>query len=208
MVNKFPFSEKLKSSLRQIKSGLLLFALLTLLTGVIYPLLITGIANILFPRQSQGSLVTKDFKIVGSTLIGQDFNSPQYFWGRPSSTSGKPYNAFDPVSMSGSSGSNLGPLSQKLVDDVQSRVDSLHLLDETDLSLIPVDLVTSSASGLDPHISPEAAHYQAARVAQARRMDLNDVYTLIDQYTEQRQFGVLGEPRVNVLLLNMALDIK
>ncbi len=192
--------------LRQIKPALLLFVLLTLLTGVFYPLLVTGIAHVLFPEQSHGSLIRIQGEAVGSVLIGQNFTSAGYFWGRPSATSGEPYTALDPINRYGSSGSNLGPLSQTLIKDVQARVNTYREVDDTNSLLIPVDLVTSSASGLDPHISPEAAYYQVARVAKARGLEENNVRALVAEYTEDRQFGILGEPRVNVLLLNLALD--
>jgi potassium-transporting ATPase KdpC subunit len=192
--------------IRQLKPALILFALLTLLSGVLYPMFITGIAQVIFPGQANGSLIEKNGDILGSELIGQNFTSPEYFWGRPSATSGSPYNAFDPVTLTGSSGSNLGPLSQTLVDTVQQRVDTLHAADPGNTLPIPVDLITASASGLDPHISIAAASYQVSRVARMRNMSEADVQALVDQYTEGRLFGFLGEPRVNVLLLNLALD--
>ena len=192
--------------IRQVKPALLLFALLTLLTGVLYPLVVTGIAQLAFPVQANGSLIERKGSPLGSQLIGQDFSDPRYFWGRPSATTGSPYNAFDPVTLTGSSGSNLGPLSQALVDIVQQRVRNLQAIDPGNTSPIPIDLVTTSASGLDPHISVAAAYYQVPRVARLRSMDEAEVFALVDQYTEGRTFGLLGEPRVNVLLLNLALN--
>ena len=192
--------------IRQLKSALLLFALLTLLTGVLYPLAVTGIAQAAFPVRANGSLIKKDGSLLGSQLIGQNFISLQYFWGRPSATSGSPYNAFDPATLTGSSGSNLGPLSQTLVDTVRQRVDALHATDAGNTLLIPADLVTASASGLDPHISVAAAYYQIPRVARNRGMSEVDLIALVDQYTEGRQLVFLGEPHVNILLLNIALD--
>ena len=192
--------------LKQIKPALMVFVLLTLLTGVLYPLLVTGIAQVIFPYQANGSLIKTDGKVMGSTLIGQYFSSPRYFWGRPSATSGEPYTAYDPVNLAGSSGSNWGPLSQNLKNDVQERIQMLQTADKDTSSLIPADLVTSSASGLDPHISPQAAYYQVGRVAKARGLDENIVKNLVMGNIEGRQFGILGEPRVNVLQLNLALD--
>jgi len=183
-----------------------LFAFLTIVTGVIYPLLVTGVSQVLFPSQANGSLITHEEKLLGSKLIGQDFTGPQYFWGRPSATSGTAYNAFDQANLTGSSGSNLGPLSQSLFDIVKGRVEFFHSSDPENQSLIPVDLVTASASGLDPHISVDAAYYQVHRVALARHLSEEKVTALVDQFTEKRQFGLFGEPRVNVFLLNLALD--
>ncbi|MGA9398460.1 MAG: potassium-transporting ATPase subunit KdpC [Anaerolineaceae bacterium] len=192
--------------INQLRSAFTLFGLLTLLTGILYPLAVTGIAQAVFPFQANGSLIENNTMIIGSQLIGQDFTRPQYFWGRPSATPGSPYNAFDPVALTGSSGSNLGPLSRTLFESVQSRVESLQAADPGNNLQIPVDLVTSSASGLDPHISIEAAYFQVPRVARARGLSEPEVFTLVNRYTEGRQFGFLGEPRVNVLLLNIALD--
>jgi K+-transporting ATPase ATPase C chain len=173
---------------------------LTILTGILYPLTMTGIAQVVFPYQANGSLITRDGQVVGSELIGQWFNDPAYFWGRPSATSPYPYNA------SASSGSNLGPSNPALNQAVQERIDVLHEADPNNHALIPVDLVTASASGLDPHISPAAAKYQIGRVARARGLDIELVTKLVDQYTEGRTFGILGEPRVKFLELNLALD--
>ncbi len=192
--------------INQLKPAIILFVLLTLLTGLFYPMAVTGISQAAFPYQANGSLIDINGTLLGSKLIGQNFTSPQYFWGRPSATSGSPYNAFDPAALTGSSGSNLGPLSQILVDAVQSRVEILHSADPGNTLPIPVDLVTSSGSGLDSHISLSAAYWQVPRVARMRGMSESDVVTLVDQFKESRQLGFLGEPRVNVLLLNLALD--
>ena len=190
----------------QLKPALILFALLVILTGIFYPLAVTGVAQVAFPNQANGSLIDQDGTLVGSALIGQDFSSPQYFWGRPSATAGSPYNAFDPAALTGSSGSNLGPLSQALVDVVRERVEAWLAADPGNTALIPVDLVTASASGLDAHISVAAAYYQVPRVARARGLPEADIIDLVDQFIENLTFGFLGEPRVNVLLLNLALD--
>jgi len=183
-----------------IRPALSLFVLLTALTGVAYPLLVTGAAKIAFPDQAAGSLVVKDGKPVGSSLIGQNFADPKYFWGRPSATAPMPYNG------TGSSGSNLGPLNPALVDTVKGRVDALKAADPGNTALVPVDLVTASASGLDPHISVAGAGYQLARVARVRGMAPEAVRALVERHTEGRWLGLLGEPRVNVLALNLALD--
>jgi len=192
--------------IRQFKPALILFALLSLLTGVVYPLVVTGIAQAVFPVQANGSLIENNGTLLGSRLIGQNFTGPQFFWGRPSATTGSPYNAFNPTSLTGSSGSNLGPLSITLVETIQQRVEILRAADPGNMLLIPVDLVTASASGLDPHISVAAAIYQVPRVARARGMNEEEVQALVTRYTENRLFGFLGEARVNVLLLNLALD--
>ena len=183
-----------------IRPALSLFVLLTAVTGVAYPLLVTGAAQIAFPAQAAGSLVVKDGKAIGSTLIGQNFADPKYFWGRPSATAPMPYNG------TGSSGSNLGPLNPALADAVKGRVDALKAADPGNPALVPVDLVTASASGLDPHISVAGADYQAARVARLRGMAPEAVHALVERHTEGRLLGFLGEPRVNVLALNLALD--
>lgn len=190
----------------QFRPALVLFFLLALLTGVFYPLTVTGIAQAVFPAQANGSLIERGGDLLGSALIGQSFSGPEYFWGRPSATAGHPYNAFDPVDLTGSSGSNLGPLSRSLADAVQARTETLRAADPGNTLPIPVDLVTASASGLDPHISIAAAYYQVPRVARLRGMSEADVKALVDQYTEGRQLGFLGEPRVNILLLNLALN--
>jgi K+-transporting ATPase ATPase C chain len=183
-----------------LRPALSLFLLLTLITGVIYPLLVTAVSKVTMHDQASGSLIVKDSKVVGSKLIGQNFSDPKYFWGRLSATGPNPYNA------AASSGSNLGPLNPALIDNIKARIDALHAADPNNKTRIPVDLVTASASGLDPEISPAAAHYQIGRVADARGMSVAVVTELVAKFTEGRQWGVLGEPRVNVLALNMALD--
>jgi K+-transporting ATPase KdpC subunit len=183
-----------------------IFALLVLITGVFYPLTVTGLAQLFFPYQAHGSLIRVNGQVLGSELIGQDFSGPDFFWGRPSATSIHPYNAFDRISLTGSSGSNLGPLSKELVDNVEERIKVLKFYDPDNTNLIPVDLVTTSASGLDPNISVSAAYYQIPRIARERGLDESTVFSLVDQFTETRQFGILGEPRVNVLILNLALE--
>ena len=182
------------------RPALTLFVLLSVITGLIYPLLVTRISQALFPAQAAGSLILRDGKPVGSRLIGQNFTDPKYFWGRPSATSPQPYNA------AASGGSNLGPLNPALQEAVAVRVKTLREADSGNTALVPVDLVTASASGLDPQISPAAANYQAARVARVRGLPLDAVQTLVAQQTKDRQWGVFGEPRVNVLELNLALD--
>lgn len=184
----------------QLRSSLMVFFILTILTGVAYPLAVTGIAQLLFPHQANGSLVYKDGKPIGSTLIGQPFDDPKYFWGRPSATAPFPYNA------SASSGSNLGPSNPALTEAVKVRVAVLKTADPPNEAPVPVDLVTASGSGLDPHISPAAAEYQVRRVARARGKEEAIVRTLAIQHTEGRQLRLLGERRVNVLALNLALD--
>jgi len=184
----------------QIRPAITALFLLTLLTGVLYPLTVTGLAQLLFPRQANGSLIIRDGDILGSELIGQSFHEPEYFWGRPSATGGFPYNA------AASSGSNLGPSNPALTNLVAARIAELRAADPGNTQPIPVDLVTASGSGLDPHISVAAALYQAPRVARARGLAESTVIELISLYTEGRQFGFLGEPRVNVLRLNLALD--
>jgi len=183
-----------------IRPALSLFVLLTVITGVAYPLVVTGVAKLAFPAQAAGSLIVKDGKPVGSSLIGQNFIDPKHFWGRPSATSPMPYNA------GGSSGSNQGPLNPALVDAVKVRVEALRVADPGNAAPVPVDLVTASASGLDPHISVAAAQYQAARVARARGLAADAMQTLIERHTEGRVFGIFGEARVNVLELNLELD--
>jgi K+-transporting ATPase ATPase C chain len=183
-----------------IRPALVLFTMLSVLTGIVYPLAVTGIAKVVFPDQAAGSLIVKDGKPVGSRLIGQNFTDPKYFWGRPSVTSPQPYNA------SASGGSNLGPLNPALVDAVKGRIEALKSADPGNAAPIPADLVTASASGLDPHISPAAAEYQVMRVARLRGLSASAVRGLISDNTEGRQLGFLGERRVNVLALNLALD--
>jgi potassium-transporting ATPase KdpC subunit len=189
-----------------LRASVVALLVMTVLTGLAYPLLVTGIAQLLFPAQANGSLITGPNGPVGSTLIGQAFDDPRYFWGRPSATGPVPYTALNPDTLTGSSGSNLGPLSPDLKTAVESRITALRAADPGNTAPIPVDLVTASASGLDPHISPEAAAYQLARVARARGLDAAQVEALVRQHTESRMFGILGEPRVNVLMLNLALD--
>ena len=182
--------------IKHFKPAVILFALLTLLTGVIYPLLVTGLAQILFPYQANGSLEVNSH----SSLIGQPFSRPEYFWGRPSATGPFPYNA------AASSGSNLGPTNPALVDAVKARIDALKTADLGNEEAVPVDLITASGSGLDPHISPAAANYQINRVAKARHISVATLQALVAANTESRQVGFLGEPRVNVLQLNLVLD--
>lgn len=186
--------------LTQLRPAIMVFALLAVITGLIYPFAITGVAQAVFPHQANGSLIMKNGQAVGSELIGQPFDDPKYFWGRLSATSPFPYNA------AASSGSNYGPLSSALTDEVKARIDALKAADPTNNQSIPVDLVTSSGSGLDPDISVAAALYQVPRVARVRGMSQDQVRALVQQHTQGRQFGVLGEPRVNVLELNLALD--
>lgn len=183
-----------------VRPALVLFVLLSALTGLIYPMAVTGVAKAAFPAQAAGSLVVIDGTTVGSKLIGQNFSDPKHFWGRPSATAPQPYNA------SASGGSNQGPLNPALTDAVKARVEALRAADPDNVAPVPVDLVTASASGLDPDISPAAAQYQAARVARVRGMPLAQVQSLIDRNTQQPLLGFLGEPRVNVLALNIALD--
>jgi K+-transporting ATPase ATPase C chain len=186
----------------QLRPALVILVLMTLITGVGYPLVVTGIAQTLFRVQANGSLIVKDGKPVGSTLIGQPFDDPKYFWSRPSATSPFADNA------ASSSGSNLSPTNADLVKAVQGRVDALRAADPGNDASVPVDLVTASGSGLDPHISPAAALYQVRRVAKARKLDPEAVRQLVERHTEGRFLGFLGEPRVNVLTLNLALDGK
>jgi K+-transporting ATPase ATPase C chain len=186
----------------QLRPAFLSLVLLALITGLIYPLLVTGISQAVLPDQGNGSLIVERRQRLGSELIGQPFEGPQYFWGRPSATGPFPYNA------AASSGSNYGPLNPALLDMVQARIDALKAADPENTQPIPVDLVTASASGLDPHISVAAALYQLPRVARARGLSEAQVRALVDRFTEDRQFGILGEPRVNVLKLNLALDDK
>jgi K+-transporting ATPase ATPase C chain len=192
--------------LQQLRPAFFMLLVFTIITGVIYPLVVTGIAQAAFPHQANGSLIMIDGKAYGSELIGQQFDDPGYFWGRLSATSTFPYNAFNADHLTGSSGSNYGPLNPALMEMVQARVDALQAADPDNTAPIPVDLVTASGSGLDPHISVAAARYQVPRVAEARGMSDEQVGILVNQYTEGRQFGFLGEPTVNVLELNLALD--
>jgi K+-transporting ATPase ATPase C chain len=183
-----------------VRPALVLFVLLSALTGLIYPMAVTGVAKTAFPAQADGSLIVIDGTTVGSKLIGQNFSDPKHFWGRPSATAPQPYNA------SASGGSNQGPLNPALTDAVKARVEALRAADPDNTAPVPVDLVTASASGLDPDISPAAAQYQAARVARVRGMPLSQVQSLIDRNTQKPLLGFLGESRVNVLALNIALD--
>ena len=182
---------------RQLRYAIGFVALLAVLTGVIYPLAVTGIAQALFRHQANGSLISDNGETVGSELIGQPFSDPRYFWGRLSATG---YDAAD------SSGSNYGPTNPALLEAIQARIDALKAVDPENQEPIPVDLVTSSGSGLDPHISIAAAQYQVPRVARYRGLSEDEVSALVDRFTEGRQFGILGERRVNVLKLNLALD--
>ncbi|MCR8957495.1 potassium-transporting ATPase subunit KdpC [Variovorax sp. S2] len=183
-----------------VRPALVLFALLGALTGLVYPLAVTGAAKALFPSQAAGSLVVQGGTAVGSSLIGQNFSDPKHFWGRPSATAPQPYNA------SASGGSNLGPLNPALADAVKARVEALRAADPGNTAPVPVDLVTASASGLDQDISPAAARYQAARVARVRGVPVEQINALIEKNTQSALWGVLGESRVNVLALNLALD--
>jgi K+-transporting ATPase ATPase C chain len=186
--------------LRTFKDAFLMLVVLTVVTGVVYPLVVTGIAKGVFPTQADGSLLERDGKAVGSALIGQPFSDPKYFWSRPSATGPMPYNA------GASSGSNLGPLNPALADAVKGRIEALQKADPDNKARVPVDLVTASSSGLDPHISPAAAEYQVVRVAKVRGLPPEKVRALVAEHTEGRQLGFLAEPRVNVLKLNLALD--
>jgi K+-transporting ATPase ATPase C chain len=184
----------------QLKPALIVLGLLSLVTGVAYPLIVTGIAQAVFPSQANGSLILRDGKPVGSSLIGQPFDDPRYFWGRLSATAPFAYNA------GASSGSNLGPINPALHAAAKGRIDALREADPGNQAPIPVDLVTASGSGLDPDISPAAAFYQVPRVARARHLDEERVRELVHTHIRHRQLGLLGEPRINVLRLNLALD--
>lgn len=185
-----------------LRQSLSLLLLMTLITGIAYPLVATGLAQALFPHQAGGSLIVKDGKPIGSALVGQSFTEPKYFWGRPSATTPQPDNG------ASSGGSNLGPTNPALSDAVKQRIAALRAVDPGNTAPVPVDLVTASASGLDPDISPAAAQYQLARVAKARGISTAQLQSLVAQNTHARQFGLLGEPRVNVLQLNLALDAR
>ncbi|MBT9099389.1 potassium-transporting ATPase subunit KdpC [Methylovulum psychrotolerans] len=186
---------------KHLRPAVMLFIILSVLTGVVYPALVTGLAQLLFPDQANGSLMSaENGKVKGSSLIGQPFSSPGHFWGRPSATGPFPYNA------GASSGSNLGPTNPALADAVKVRLEALKAADPGNTAPIPVDLITASGSGLDPHISPAAAAYQVPRIAKARKMSADKLSALVAAHTEGRQWGLFGEPRVNVLTLNLALD--
>jgi len=186
--------------MNQIRPALASLALMTVLTGFVYPLLVTGVAQVVFPEQANGSIIMREGKVAGSTLIGQPFDDPKYFWGRLSATGPFAYNA------AASSGSNYGPMSDALLDAVKSRVAALRAADPENPNLLPVDLVTASASGLDPHISPASAEYQIARVARVRGLTEGRVREVVARHTSGRQLRLLGEPTVNVLSLNLELD--
>jgi K+-transporting ATPase ATPase C chain len=185
---------------KQLRPAVMMLVWLSLVTGVAYPVLVTGIAQAIFPAEAHGSLIVRGGKAVGSSLIGQPFDDPKYFWGRLSATAPFPYNA------AASTGSNLGPLNPSLSAAARARLHALRAADPDNAAPVPVDLATASGSGLDPHISPAAALYQVPRVARARGLDLAAVRHLVEQHIEGRQLGILGEPRVNVLRLNLALD--
>ncbi|MCI0455631.1 MAG: potassium-transporting ATPase subunit KdpC [Gemmataceae bacterium] len=183
-----------------LRAALTVFVLLALLTGVVYPVIVTLVAQGIFPHQANGSVLVRDGKAVGSELIGQHFDASRYFWGRPSATAPTPYNA------ASSTGSNLGPTNSALLDAVRSRVEAIRQAHQDQTGPVPVELVTASASGLDPHISPAAAEYQVTRVARARGMTVDEVRRVVARHTDGRTIGLLGEPRINVLRLNLALD--
>lgn len=185
---------------RLIRNATSMLLVMTLITGIAYPLLATGVAQMLFPHQANGSLIEKNGKPIGSELIGQNFDDPKYFWGRPSATAPQPFNG------TASNGSNQGPTNPALRDAVQQRIDALRKADPGNAAPVPADLVTASGSGLDPDISPAAARYQMARVARMRHLSVVQVQELVAKFTQGRQLGFLGEPRVNVLQLNLALD--
>jgi K+-transporting ATPase ATPase C chain len=184
----------------QLRPAIVTLTLFTLFTGMLYPMAVTGLAQAIFPWQANGSLIERNGRVIGSKLIGQSFDDPRYFWGRPSATAPFPYNA------AASSGSNLGPTNPALEEAVKARIDALHNAEPGNTQPIPVDLVTASGSGLDPHISVAAALYQVPRVARQRGLSEEQVRALVNEHTEGRQLGFLGEPRVNVLVLNLALN--
>ena len=184
----------------QLRPAVSVFALLTVVTGLAYPYAMNGLAQATFPAEAAGSLIVRDGQLVGSSLVGQNFTDPGHFWGRPSATGPQPYNG------AASSGSNQGPLNPALADAVKARIEALRVADPDNTAPVPVDLVTASGSGLDPHLSPAAAEYQVARVARARGLDPEDVRALVAQHRSEPQFGLFGDARVNVLTLNLALD--
>jgi K+-transporting ATPase ATPase C chain len=186
--------------IRILRQAVVCLAVFTVITGVVYPLIVTGIAQLVFPHEANGSLIISNGKSVGSSLIGQSFSNPKYFWSRPSATSPTPYNAAN------SSGSNLGPLNPALIENVKTRIEQLNTADPASKQLVPVDLVTASGSGLDPDISPASAEYQVPRIAKLRDLDESKVRELVAKHNRNRQLGILGEPRINVLELNLALD--
>ncbi len=188
--------------LRELRTVAAIFLLLTLVTGIAYPLLVTAVAQIVFPHQANGSLIVRGDKLIGSELLGQGFSDPKYFWGRPSASAAFPYDA------SSSSGSNYGPTNPAQLEAVRTRLDAIRKSQPEQSGPVPIELVTASASGLDPHISPAAAEYQVGRVAAARSIGPEQVRNLVNEFTEGRTLGVLGEPRVNVLQLNLALDAR
>ena len=192
----------------QLRPTIVSLVIFTLLTGVLYPMVVTGLAQVIFPAQANGSLIVADGKTAGSEIIGQPFDDPKYFWGRLSATGAFPYNAFNGASLTASSGSNYGPLNPALLEAVQARLEALKAYDPDNTAPVPVDLVTASGSGLDPHISVAAALVQVRRVSKARGMSEEAVRALVARFTEGRQLGLLGEPRVNVLKLNLALDAQ
>jgi K+-transporting ATPase ATPase C chain len=183
-----------------LRQTVLVFLGVTIVTGVVYPALITVVAQVVFPHQANGSLIERDGKLVGSALIGQQFDDPRYFWSRPSTTSPTPYNA------AASTGSNYGPTNPAQLEAVRARVDALRKANPVQTGPVPIDLVTASGSGLDPHISPAAAEYQVDRVAKARSVSTQTIHNLVAQHTGGQELGVVGEPRVNVLELNLAMD--
>jgi K+-transporting ATPase ATPase C chain len=188
------------SIISQMRPAIMMVILFTFITGLLYPLAVTGMVQAVFPAQANGGIITAEGVAVGSTLIGQPFTDPAYFWSRPSATGPFPYNA------AASSGSNLAPTNLALLDAVEERIAALRAADSKSKLPVPIDLVTASGSGLDPHISPAAAEYQVPRVAEARGLDVGQVAALVQEHTAGRQIGFLGEPRVNVLELNLALD--
>jgi len=185
---------------KELKTAILTFLILTIITGIFYPLFITGVSHLFFHNRASGSLIYRNGKPVGSSLIGQPFSNPKYFWGRPSATSPAPFNA------ASSSGANLGPSNPALAETIKNRIKAYKAADPNNTNPVPIDLVTSSASGLDPHISLAGAYYQAPRVARLRNLPLDTVRDVIHQHKNKRFLGVLGEPTVNVLELNLALD--